>query len=65
MRQDGYMKGREEFLASTITSAVGGVGGGLSSDGGSRGVSSHVPRVQVCFHCRVKLSQSTGFCNCF
>lgn len=47
MRQEGFMRGREEFLASTITSAVGGMGGGMVSDGGGRGVGSQVARVQV------------------
>lgn len=34
MRQDSYMRGREEFLASAITSAVGGAGGGGHGGGG-------------------------------
>ena len=36
MRQDGFMRGREEFLASAITSAISGAGS-LSSVGGSNG----------------------------
>jgi len=37
MRQEGYTRGREEFLASTITSAVGGMSG----------MGSQAPRIQV------------------
>lgn len=32
VRQDSYVRGREEFLASAITSAVGGGGAGGSHD---------------------------------
>lgn len=56
MRQDGFMRGREEFLASAITSAVGGTGslvsdGGVSTGGGGlreRGsMGSSIARVHV------------------
>lgn len=54
MRQDGFMRGREEFLASAITSAVGGAGGVVSDGGGSGGLrergsmGTSITRVQVC-----------------
>lgn len=47
-RHDNYMKGREEFLASSITSALrdgGGVGGGMDRERG--GVGGTFSRMQV------------------